>query len=47
MTRVCLLAFLIAALSITLANRRIGIKHGEWWAIYLIVFCVYMVGRFL
>lgn len=47
MTSVFLLIFLTVALSIVLGNRRITIRQFEWWAVYAIAACMFLVGRAL
>ncbi len=47
MTRVCLLTFLVAALSIVLGSRRITVRQMEWWAAHGIAACMYLIGRIL
>lgn len=45
LTTVCLLVFLFAALSITLNERRIGVRSFTWWAVHSIALALFVVGR--
>lgn len=44
---ICLLVFLLFAMAIVLGNRRITMRHSEWWAAIGISVCMYLVGKLL
>jgi hypothetical protein len=47
MTATVLLVFLMAALSIALHDRRIGMRHFTWWAVQSIAIAMFVTGRVL
>jgi len=47
MTTTVLIVFLLAALSLALHDRRIGMRHFTWWAVQSIALAMFIVGRSL